>query len=110
MALRRLAIVLPFLLPLAAAAADHDHRGAAAGKAVAEVPWAQGVIKKLDKASGHATIAHGPLDSVGMGPMTMMFAVKDTAGLAKLKEGDKVRFQAAMAGGDIVVTRIEALK
>jgi Cu/Ag efflux protein CusF len=40
----------------------------------------------------------------------MMFAVKDSAGLARLKEGDPVRFQAVMAGGDIVVTRIESLK
>jgi Cu/Ag efflux protein CusF len=40
----------------------------------------------------------------------MQFPVKDTAALAKLKAGDKVRFQAIMSGGDIVVTRIEAAK
>lgn len=76
----------------------------------ADVPWAEGILKKIDQAAGKATIAHGPIDSVGMGPMTMQFAVKDAAGLAKLKDGDKVRFQAVMAGGDIVVTRIEAAK
>ncbi len=75
-----------------------------------EVPWAQGTVKKIDRAGARATIAHGPIDSIGMGPMTMMFAVKDSAGLARLKEGDPVRFQAVMAGGDIVVTRIESLK
>jgi Cu/Ag efflux protein CusF len=73
-----------------------------------EVPWAQGTLKKV--AGDKATIAHGPIDSVGMGAMTMQFTVKDAAGLAKLKAGDKVRFQAIMAGGDIVVTRIEAAK
>jgi|WetSurMetagenome_2_1015567.scaffolds.fasta_scaffold954774_2 Cu(I)/Ag(I) efflux system periplasmic protein CusF len=93
---RIFAIVVSLLLPFAALAAD--------------VPWAQGTLQKLDKAGAKATIAHGPIDSIGMGPMTMMFAVKDATGLAKLKEGDKVRFQAVMAGGDIVVTRIEALK
>ena len=36
--------------------------------------------------------------------------VEDATGLAKLKAGDKVRFQAIMAGGDIVVTRIEVAK
>jgi Cu(I)/Ag(I) efflux system periplasmic protein CusF len=108
MSLRHFAIVLPLLLPLAAPAADHDHSNTA--PAAAQVPWAQGTVKKIDKATGRATIAHGPIDSIGMGPMTMMFAVKDTAGLAKIKEGDKVRFQAVMAGGDIVVTRIEATK
>ncbi len=76
----------------------------------ADVPWAEGILKKIDQAAGKATIAHGPIDSVGMGPMTMQFAVKDAAGLAKLKGGDKVRFQAVMVGGDIVVTRIEAAK
>lgn len=75
-----------------------------------DVPWAQGTLKKADKASNKATIAHGPIDSVGMGPMTMQFAVKDAAGLAKLKDGDKVRFQAVMAGGEILVTRIEAAR
>ena len=79
----------------------------------ADVPWAQGTIKKIDKSGNtgpKATIAHGPIDSIGMGPMTMQFAVKDAAGLAKLKDGDKVRFQAVMAGGDVVITRIEAAK
>lgn len=76
----------------------------------ADVPWAQGIIKKIDKSARQATITHGPIDSIGMGPMTMRFAVKDAAGLARLKDGDKVRFQAVMAGGDVVVTRIEAAK
>jgi len=106
---RQFAIVLPLLLPLAAPAADHVAT-APAKSATADVPWAQGVIKKVDKAAGKVTIAHGPIDSIGMGPMTMIFAVKDSAGVAKLKDGDKVRFQAVMAGGDVVVTRIESLK
>lgn len=76
----------------------------------ADIPWAQGTLKKIDMASNKATIAHGPIDSIGMGAMTMQFAVKDAAGLARLKDGDKVRFQAVMAGGDVVVTRIEAAK
>jgi Cu/Ag efflux protein CusF len=74
------------------------------------VPWAEGTIKKIDATAKTAVIAHGPIDSIGMAPMTMQFTVKDAAGLAKLKAGDKVRFQAVMAGGDIVVTRIEAAK
>lgn len=74
------------------------------------VPWAEGTIKKIDAAAKTAVIAHGPIESIGMAPMTMQFTVKDAAGLAKLKAGDQVRFQAIMAGGDIVVTRIEAKK
>jgi Cu/Ag efflux protein CusF len=93
--LRAFAIALSLLFSFATFAAD-------------EVPWAQGTIKKIT--GDKATIAHGPIDSIGMGAMTMQFAVKDAAGLAKVKAGDKVRFQAIMAGGDIVVTRIEAAK
>lgn len=76
----------------------------------ADLPWAQGTVKKIDKGGNKATIAHGPIDSIGMGPMTMQFTVKDAAGLARLRDGDKVRFQAVMAGGDVVITRIEAAK
>jgi Cu(I)/Ag(I) efflux system periplasmic protein CusF len=93
--LRVFAIALSLLFSFASYAAD-------------VVPWAQGTIKKI--AGDKAIIAHGAIDSIGMSPMTMQFTVKDAAGLAKLKVGDKVRFQAVMAGGDIVVTRIEAAK
>lgn len=93
--LRSIVLAFSLLIPLTSFAAD-------------PVPWAEGTIKRV--AGDKATIAHGPIDSIGMGPMTMMFAVKDSAGLARLKEGDPVRFQAVMAGGDIVVTRIESLK
>ncbi len=95
MKFRVLALVASAFLSLAAVAAD-------------QAPWAQGVVKKI--AGDKATISHGPIDSVGMGPMTMQFPVRDTAALAKLKAGDKVRFQAIMSGGDIVVTRIEPAK
>lgn len=95
MKFRFLALAASVLFSFAAQAAD-------------QVPWAQGKIKKI--AGDKATIAHGPIDSVGMGPMTMQFPVTDTAALAKLKAGDQVRFQAVMSGGEIVVTRIEAAK
>lgn len=95
--LRVFAVALAFLFSFAAIAAD-------------SVPWAEGTIKKIDQTARTVVIDHGPIDSIGMAPMTMQFAVKDAAGLAKLKAGDKVRFQATMAGGEIVVTRIEAKK
>lgn len=95
--LRAFAFVLSCLFSFATLAAE-------------PAPWAEGTIKKLDQKANTAVIAHGPIDSIGMGAMTMEFTVKDSAGLAKLKAGDKVRFQATMAGGDIVVTRIEAKK
>ncbi len=109
MRLHAFVIALPLLFPVALFAADHDHRSttqpAAADSAKPSVPWAQGTIKKIGK--GTVTLAHGPIESVGMDAMTMQFAVKDPASLARFKVGDKVRFQAVMTGGEIVVERIE---
>jgi Cu(I)/Ag(I) efflux system periplasmic protein CusF len=101
-------LALPLLFPLALSAAEHDHRPTAtpaADSAKSSVPWAEGTIKKLGK--GTVTLAHGPIESIGMDAMTMQFAVRDPASLARFKVGDKVRFQAVMAGGEIVVERIE---
>jgi len=100
-------LALPYLLPLAVLAAEHDHHDHMAAPA-AQVSWAQGTIKKI--ADDKATIAHGPIESIGMDAMTMRFTIKDADGLAKLKAGDKVRFQAVMQGGEVVVTRIESAK
>jgi Cu(I)/Ag(I) efflux system periplasmic protein CusF len=109
MRLHALFAALSLLFPAALFAADHDHHTttapAAADSAKSAVPWAQGTIKKIGK--GVVTLAHGPIESVGMDAMTMQFAVKDPASLARFKVGDKVRFQAVMAGGEIVVERIE---
>jgi Cu(I)/Ag(I) efflux system protein CusF len=101
-------LALPLLFPLALSAAERDHHSTAAptaDSAKSSVPWAQGTIKKIGK--GTVTLAHGPIESIGMDAMTMQFAVRDPASLTRLKVGDKVRFQAVMAGGEIVVERIE---
>jgi Cu(I)/Ag(I) efflux system periplasmic protein CusF len=109
MRLHALFVALPLLFPVAVFAADHDNHTlaapAAAGAAKPAVPWAQGTIKKIGK--GNVTLTHGPIESVGMDAMTMQFPVKDPASLARFKVGDKVRFQAVMAGSEIVVERIE---
>ncbi len=82
---------------------------AQAAKAAAAEP-AEGVVTKIDKAGGKATIKHGEIKSVGMGPMTMAFKVQDPAALDKVAVGDKVRFQVKEIGGDYVVTSIEKAK
>ncbi len=69
---------------------------------------ADGEIRKVDKKAGTVTIKHGPIPSIDMPAMTMVFQAKDAAMLDRVKSGDKVRFQAEMlAGGKVVVTRIE---
>ena len=72
---------------------------------------ADGEIRKVNKKTRTVTIKHGPIPSIDMPPMTMVFQVKDAAMLKKLKVGDKVRFQAEMRpGGKVTVTSIEAAK
>lgn len=69
-----------------------------------------GVIRRLDRASGTVTITHGELPNLNMGPMTMSFKAKTPALLKPFKEGDKIRFRAAEVKGELTVTSIEAAK
>lgn len=86
----------------------HDHAAApAAGQGMG---MSEGVVKKVDKAAGKLTIAHGPLENLGMPGMTMAFPVKNTAQLDAVKVGDKIRLRAEQQNGSIVVTAIEAAK
>jgi len=74
------------------------------------LPQSDGVIRKLDLASGTVTIKHGDLPNLNMGPMTMSFKAKTPAMLKPFKEGDKIRFRAAEVKGELTVTSIEAAK
>jgi Cu/Ag efflux protein CusF len=67
-------------------------------------------VKKVDAANGKLTLKHGEIKHLDMPPMTMVFAVKDPAVLAKLQPGDKVKFQAAKVDGKYTVTSIELAK
>lgn len=72
---------------------------------------ADGEIRKVDKKARTVTIKHGPIPSIDMPAMTMVFDVKDRAMLRRVKAGDKVKFQAEMRpGGKATVTSIEAAK
>lgn len=79
-------------LPLAATAAEK---------------LAEGTVKRIDAANQRVMLAHGPIPSIGMGAMTMMFKVRDAQMLKPLKEGDKVRFQVEKIDGSHTVVRIE---
>ncbi len=83
----------------------------AAGAAFAQVPeLADGEIRRVDKDAKKITIKHGPMPSLEMPPMTMVFQVKDPAMLEQVKAGDKVKFEAQKLGGAFTVSRIEAAK
>ncbi|THF64302.1 copper-binding protein [Pseudothauera rhizosphaerae] len=104
-----LAVALGFAIlpPLHAAEGhgshSHDH-GPAAATAGAR---SAGTVRKVDAAAGKLTIQHGPLENLGMPPMTMVFVAADPALLDGVKSGDKVRFVAEKVGGTFTVTVLE---
>ncbi len=71
---------------------------------------AEGMIRKVSKDSGKLTIKHGPLKTLGMPPMTMVFRVADPVMLDAVKAGDKVRFVAEDVDGALTVMKIEGAK
>jgi Cu(I)/Ag(I) efflux system periplasmic protein CusF len=96
-------------LPFAAQAANADHEAhhAAPAADAAAAPLSSGEVRKVDPDTKKITIRHGPLENLGMPPMTMVFQVSDPALLAAVKAGDKVLFTAENRGGALVVTRME---
>jgi len=97
-----------FAIPaFAADHSGHQHHAMPASAKAAEVIWADGTVKKVDKKSGLVTIAHGPLENLGMSAMTMAFGVKDPAWLGKIKAGERIRFVVDYVDGAMVVTRYE---
>lgn len=47
-------------------------------------------VRKVDLDTGKITLKHGDINNLGMGAMTMTFAVKDRASLKNFKAGDNV--------------------
>ena len=76
-----------------------SHHNALAG-------YTDGEVRKVDKAAAKVTLKHGPIANLEMPPMTMVFQVRDPALLAKVKEGDKVKFKAEKVQGKYVVTEL----
>ncbi len=67
-----------------------------------------GTIDGIDKTAKKLTISHGPIKSLGMGPMTMDFSVVDPAMLTEVKKGQKIKFYAIKdKQGNFVVTDLE---
>jgi len=71
-----------------------------------QAAWAEAEVRKVDAATGKLTLKHGPIASLDMPPMTMVFGLAAGAKLDGLKAGDRVQFQAAQQGGAYVVTAL----
>lgn len=112
---RILAVLAVACAGAAPALASQDHAQAADKKpAAATAPstdaMADGEVKKVDKGAGKVTIKHGPLPTLDMPAMTMVFRVKDAAMLDKVKAGDAIKFKAEKIGGNYTVTEYQPAK
>jgi Cu(I)/Ag(I) efflux system protein CusF len=109
--MKRFAYALLAAVVLAAPAAfaeeEHNHDKHSA-KAASAAKLTSGVVRKIDKAAGKISIAHEPIENLGMPKMTMVYRVKEPGMLETVKEGDKIRFAAEKIQETYVVTRIEA--
>jgi Cu(I)/Ag(I) efflux system periplasmic protein CusF len=91
-------------------AAHHPAGASAAAASKPMAPMADGEVRKLDKEQGKVTLKHGPIASLDMPGMTMVFKVADPKMLDSLKQGDKVKFTADKVNGAMTVTAIEVTK
>ena len=112
--MKRPTLMTTFALLLAAAmpAWAQPGPGTPPAKSEAIAPSiADAEVRRIDKDAGKITLKHGPIKSLDMPPMTMVFQVQDKALLDKVKAGDKVKFTAIQsAGGAYTVTSIEPTK
>ncbi len=66
----------------------------------------QAEVIKVDKSAGKVTLKHGPIKSLDMDAMTMVFRVADPAMLDAMKAGDRIEFEAGRVNGAITVIRL----
>ena len=100
-----------FTLPVYAQQKGADHSAHHPAQSTSDTAaMADGEVRRIDKDAKKLTIRHGPIKSLDMPPMTMVFQVKDAALLDKVSPGDKVRFHAEKIRGGYQVTEIETVK
>ena len=87
--------------------AQHGHHAAASVAPAGTATMSEGTVRKVDKAAGKVTIAHGPLQNLAMPAMTMAFRVGDAAMLEQVKAGDRIRFVAERVDGVFSVKQLE---
>lgn len=94
-----------------AAPADHNaHHPPAQAGAAAAADFAEGEVRKVDKAAGKITLRHGEIKGLDMPAMTMVFVAAKPELLEQVKAGDKVRFRATNQGGTYTVMEIQAVQ
>jgi Cu/Ag efflux protein CusF len=112
----KLGFQIAILLGIAVAApafaqkSSDDHSAHHGGAQAQSATLADGEVRKVDKAAKKITIKHGPIQSLDMPAMTMVYRVKDPKMLEQVKAGDKIKFTAEDIGGQYTVTTVAPAK
>jgi Cu/Ag efflux protein CusF len=67
----------------------------------------EGEVRRWDARTGKLTLRHGEIKSLGMPPMTMVFALQDPSQGTALQPGKQVRFRVEERQGALVITHLE---
>lgn len=104
-------------MALAAPASAQDHSAHAGHGAMADASAATstgqvdvltaGEITRVDARTGKLTIRHEEIKNLDMPPMTMVFALADSAKPVDFKVGDKVLFHVEERDSALIITRIQ---
>lgn len=109
--MKRIVLAAALAIGAAAYAASHESVAPVPGTAAAAAAdFAEGEVTRVDKEAGKVTLKHGPIPSLDMPPMRMVFRVKEPAMLDAVKVGDRIRFRAEKIGGAYTVTELAAPK
>ena len=93
--------------PVAATTASAATAIATAANAMPAKDMAEAEVRKVDKDAKKVTLKHGPIKSLDMPGMTMVFQIKDAALFDKFAVGDKIMFTAEQQQGAYVMTSVE---
>ncbi len=66
-----------------------------------------GVVRMIDRHAGRMVLRHGPIENLGVPPMTMIFRIKDPKLIEGIESGAAVRFMADRLEGSFTITHIE---
>ena len=70
-------------------------------------PFTEGVVRHVDRSGGYIVVRHGPIENLGIPPMTMIFRVNDPRLIESLDPGTEVRFAADRLDGKFTIVHLE---
>jgi Cu(I)/Ag(I) efflux system protein CusF len=85
----------------------HEHATAQTTPSRVGIPQTDGEIIKVDTAAKKLTVKHGRIENLGMAPMTMPYAVKESSFLTLVKPGDKVKMTVEQVNGAYTIVALQ---